>query len=132
MSKLTIKEALELIPVSESTLRRAIRTGEVSTSKDKKGRNLIDVAELERVYGALKYVNDTDMAGTDTSKIVDLLKEQVSDLKGQIAELTTDKSELMSMLKIEQEKTRQFQLMLPAPAAETKKMPVWRRIFRLT
>ena len=50
-TKLTIKEAVEIIPVSESSLRRAIKTGEISSEKDRQGRRRIDVSELARVYG---------------------------------------------------------------------------------
>ena len=40
-TKLTIKEAVEIIPVSESSLRRAIKTGEISSEKDRQGRLMI-------------------------------------------------------------------------------------------
>lgn len=50
-TKLTIKEAVEIIPVSESSLRRDIKNGKVSSEKDLQGRRRIDVSELTRVYG---------------------------------------------------------------------------------
>ena len=54
MSKITLSEAVKIIPVSESTLRRHMRAGKVSSEKDHGGRNLFDTAELVRVYGDLK------------------------------------------------------------------------------
>ena len=53
MPKGTMTETVALIPVSESTLRRDIKSGKVSYTTDAKGRKQLDVAELERVYGAL-------------------------------------------------------------------------------
>ena len=52
-TKLTIKEAVEVIPVSESTLRRDLKSGKVSSEKDLQGRRRIDTSELVRVYGEL-------------------------------------------------------------------------------
>ena len=54
MSKITIAQAVQLIPVSESTLRRDIKSGKVSFDTNEKGRKQIDTAELTRVYGQLK------------------------------------------------------------------------------
>ena len=105
MSKLTITEAVKVIPVSESTLRRDLKSGKVSFDTDGKDRKQIDVSELTRVYGQLKQsngtqpppagtgehaepVNDThqtsSMNGNETPKVVALLENQVADLKAQI------------------------------------------------
>ena len=59
MSKLTITEAVKILPVSESTLRRDLKSGKVSYEKDQKGRKQIDVSELERVYEQLRTQNGT-------------------------------------------------------------------------
>ena len=58
MSKLTIVDAVKVIPVSESTLRRDLRTGKVSFTTAKNGnQKVIDAAELERVYGQLNGID---------------------------------------------------------------------------
>ena len=57
MSKLTITEAVKIIPISESTLRRDLKSGKVSFETDQKGRKQIDVSELERVYEQLRTQN---------------------------------------------------------------------------
>ena len=59
MSKLSITEAVKILPVSESTLRRDLKSGKVSYEKDQKGRKQIDVSELQRVYEQLRTQNGT-------------------------------------------------------------------------
>ena len=76
MSKITFSEAVKIIPVSEFTLRRHMRSGKVSLEKDQGGHYLFDTAELVRVYGDLKLngnpprssepVNDSQMTDNDT------------------------------------------------------------------
>ena len=105
MARLTIKEAVAIAPVSESTLRRDIKSGKVSSEKDERGRRRIDTAELARVYGQLRqstHANDTQMNAVDTPdnspvnvndspdtsennpKVVALLENQIADLKNQL------------------------------------------------
>ena len=66
MSKLTITEAVKVIPVSESTLRRDLKSGKVSFKTDAKNRKQIDVSELTRVYGQLKQSNGTQPTASKT------------------------------------------------------------------
>ena len=99
MHKLTILEAVKVITVSESTLRRDISTGKVSAEKDSKGRKVIDVSELVRVYGEVKgfeTANDTEKKG-DNSEVVVLLTEQVQDLKTQLAKSDAEKAEILKL-----------------------------------
>ena len=134
MARLTIKEAVAIAPVSESTLRRDIKSGKVSSEKDERGRRRINTAELARVYGQLTHAtqsNDTEMNAVDTPnntpvnvndtsdtpiedpKIVALLENQIADLKAELERATdrenvliTEKTKLLDMLSTEQEKTR--------------------------
>ena len=134
MARLTIKEAVAIAPVSESTLRRDIKSGKVSSEKDDRGRRRIDTAELARVYGQLTHAtqatdtemtavdtpnnspvnaNDTPDTPTDNPKIVSLLENQIADLRSQLEQSTkrenaliTEKTKLLDMLSTEQEKTR--------------------------
>ena len=66
MSKLTITEAVKVIPVSESTLRRDLKSGKVSFETNAKNRKQIDVSELTRVYGQLKHQNGTQPPTSET------------------------------------------------------------------
>ena len=54
MSKITLSEALELVPVGRSKLYNDAADGTISTEKNKQGTKVVDVAELERVYGKLR------------------------------------------------------------------------------
>ena len=116
-TKLTIKEAVEVIPVSESTLRRDLKSGKVSSEKDLQGRRRIDASELARVYGELKPINeeptqsdesvrDTQMNTDDTPKIIALLEGQVQDLKEQLDTATAEKAQLLELLSAEKEEKR--------------------------
>lgn len=138
MSKLTLTEAVAVIPVSESTLRRDLKSGKVSFETDAKGRKQIDVSELTRVYGPLKPppeaepVNDThqnpSMNGTETptlpflkpkppendnDKVITLLEGQVQDLKAQLAAEKAYKAELLTLANNLQKQNEV--LMLPPP-----------------
>ena len=163
MSKLTITEAVKVIPVSESTLRRDLKSGKVSFETDAKNRKQIDVSELTRVYGQLKHANGTQppasenseqakpvndthqnpsmngnethqnpsMTGNDDPKIVDLLENQIADLKAQLAHasdretaLITEKSKLLDLTDRLQKQNEV--LMLP-PEPQTKQT-WWQRL----
>src|SRR3954468_5789358 len=54
MPLVTIRTAADLTGKDRTTLNRAISTGKLSASKSEVGHYLIDPAELERVYGALR------------------------------------------------------------------------------
>ena len=134
MSKLSITEAVKILPVSESTLRRDLKSGKVSYEKDQKGRKQIDVSELQRVYEQLRTqngsqpptdesaehsepVNDThqnpSMNGNDSPKIIGLLEEQVQDLKERLAKADTEKAQLLDLADRLQKQNEL--LMLPSP-----------------
>ena len=149
MSKITLSEALELVDVSRSKLYQDASDGTISTEKNKQGKKVVDVAELERAYGKLRnpkednIESETDSNGhlessngqphssngssPHLSESVQVLELQVSMLKDQLKQasdreltliaekdkLIEREDKLVSMLSIEQEKTRQ--LMLPPP-----------------
>ena len=54
MPQVTIKQAMALTGLSDSTIRRDMRKGKVSFEKDDRGRVTFDSAELTRAYGDLK------------------------------------------------------------------------------
>ena len=116
-TKLTIKEAVEVIPVSESTLRRDLKSGKVSSEKDLQGPRRIDASELARVYGELEPINeeptqsdesvrDSQVNTDDTPKIIALLGGQVQDLKEQLDTATAEKAQLLELLSAEKEEKR--------------------------
>ena len=124
MSKITLSEAVKIIPVSESTLRRDMRSGKVSSEKDRRGRNLFDTAELVRVYGDLKingnpprsseHVNEGQMTDNDTpTKIVAVLESQNTELKAQLEKAHTENAQLLELATRLQKQNEL--LMLPPP-----------------
>ena len=133
-TKLTLTEAVAVIPVSESTLRRDMKSGKVSFETDAKGRKQIDVSELTRVYGQLSPQPEAErvpeshqnnkMNGTETptlpfltendnDKVIALLEGQVQDLKAQLADEKSEKAELLTLAKNLQKQNEV--LMLPVP-----------------
>lgn len=51
MAKVGAQRAAELTGKSKSTIQRAMKSGKLSFEKDSNSRRIIDVSELERVYG---------------------------------------------------------------------------------
>jgi len=123
MTKLTITEAVRLIPVSESKLRRDMKAGVVSFEVDEKGKKRFDPSELRRVYGELALPDENRQVsgshhppsetGHDSQKIITVLENQVADLQKQL-ELSNDretalideKSKLLDLLAAEKDEKR--------------------------
>ena len=147
MARLTIKEAIEISPVSESTMRRDIKSGKVSSEKDERGRRRIDTAELARVYGQLRqstHSNDTQMTAVDTPnngtvntndspdtsdtptdnpKIIALMDNQIADLKSQLEHANAEKKELLELANRLQKQNEV--LMLPNSEQAERKDKGW-------
>ena len=132
-TKLTIKEAIDVIPVSESSLRRDIKSGKVSSEKDLQGRRRIDASELARVYGELKTINeeptqsdksvrDNQVNTDDTPKIIALLEGQVQNLKEQLDTATAEKAQLLELLSAEKEEKK---ALMPPADEKRQKSPNW-------
>ena len=151
MSKISIAAALELVDVSKTTLYRDLKENKLSATTDARGKKVIDTAELERFYGQLKSPpgieagnngnsqrDGTEHTGTpeqeqpsaESTRVIAVLEDQVSVLKSQLESERAEKSKLIDMLAMEQEKTKL--LMLPPPAQEpAKKRAGWLGFFRL-
>ena len=126
MSKLTIVDAVKVISVSESTLRRDLRTGKVSFTTAKNGnQKVIDAAELERVYGQLNGIDSqiNGNGGVDDAQIRVLLENQIADLRSQLEIATTEKTKLLDLLSAEKEEKRA--LMPPVDEKNDRKSPNW-------
>lgn len=54
MRKIIMSEDEKLAPVAHSTFRKHAKTGKFSVSKNARGLQEVDVAELERYHGHLK------------------------------------------------------------------------------
>ena len=115
MSKLSIMEAVKVVPVSESTLRRDLKTGKVSFTTSKNGKKVIDYSELERVYGDLN-VNEVSMNGNDSADMLAIKENQIVDLKAQLEKaemretaLIDERSKLLDLLSAEKDEKRVIQ-----------------------
>ena len=114
---LTIGEATKLIPHSESKLRRDIKASKVSATKDHDGNTVVDVAELQRVYGKLTLPEEQE-TGTATPKIVSLLESQLEETRQALGQATAEKKELMDLLKAEKQEKAEIKALMPPPDAE--------------
>ena len=94
MTAITLKKATEFTGRSDRTLRRDIKSGKVSATRDERGHIHFDVAELQRVYGELKSTgedvqsteqgNGKAMTGHDSAEIIALKDNQITDLQSQL------------------------------------------------
>ena len=125
MPKLTITEAVKVIPVSESKLRRDMKAGVVSCEVDEKGKKHFDTSELRRVYGELAMpenngqVKDPSEKQSETrhdSTEIILLENQVADLRAQLEKTesqldtaTAEKAQLLDLLSAEKDEKRVLQ-----------------------
>ena len=72
MAKVGAQRAAELTGKSKSTIQRAMNSGKLSYELDSNNRRIIDVSELERVFG-LK--STTEKAGASATSAEDELKK---------------------------------------------------------
>lgn len=115
---ITLLEAARRTGRDKSTLRRQIKTGKLSATRDHNGTWLIEVAELERLH-PLRPADDTEAAPRDApadsapDSAVDAL---VLELRAVIADLRQDR---------DQWREQAQRLALPAPGRRTWRW--WRR-----
>ena len=98
--------------VSESTLRRDIKSGKVSSQKDDKGHRRIDIAELQRVYD-VKPPPESQTTDVEAQEKIAFLENHVADLQKQLqlsnereTALIDEQSKLLDLLTAEKEEKR--------------------------
>jgi hypothetical protein len=107
MAKVGLQRAAELTGKSRSTIHRAMNAGRLSYEKNESGERLIEVSELQRLFGDVRLErvkNDapedrghaTQLAETRAQLQLErakngLLAERVEELKGREAELREDR-----------------------------------------
>ena len=134
MANVTISEAVGLTGVSESTIRRDIKSGKVSSDKDGKGHRRIDIAELQRVYDVTQ-PPDSQTTAPDSQTVITVLENQVADLQKQLelsnereTALIDEKAKLLDLLSAEKDEKRvipEEKRALMPPADETPKSTNW-------
>ena len=130
MAKITISESVGITGVSESTIRRDIKSGKVSSEKDEKGHRQIDTAELHRVYG-ITPPQESQVAEHDSQRVVAVLDNQISDLKAQLEKaemretaLIDEKSKLLDLT----DRLQKQNEVLMLPAEPQTKQTWWQRL----
>jgi len=85
MAKLNISQAAKLAGVSRATIHKHLKAGKVSMSVEGDGTRVIDVAELERVYGPLVTLDtvspNSKRLQSETPEIVTLLQGKIQRLE---------------------------------------------------
>ncbi len=79
MAKVGAQRAAELTGRSKSTVQRAMKAGKLSFEKDMNGRNVIDVSELERVFGLVPQQQEAKVASNveaELKKAADLIEAE--------------------------------------------------------
>ena len=125
MQNVSLQQAVKMTGKSESTLRRAVKKGKVSATRDDRRHLQFDVAELQRAYGEMKSTgedvqsteqgNGSAMTGHDSAEIIAMKDGQIADLRSQLEKaearetaLIAEKSRLLDL-------TDRLTLMIPAP-----------------
>lgn len=122
MPKLTVSEAIKTYPVTQASLYRDLKKGVLSFERNVKNVKVIDVAELQRVYGnpsentdpILK--NDShalSMRDNENQQKIATLEKQVQELRDQITVERAEKAKLIDLADRLQRQTEV--LMLPKP-----------------
>ena len=66
MAKLNITQAAQAVEKHRSTLQRHIKDGVLSAERDAAGNPVVDVSELQRVYGTVKVATGTTVTQNDS------------------------------------------------------------------
>lgn len=88
MAKLNLTEAAKAAGIGRTTLYNHIKEGKISCEVNEKGKKVIDVTELIRVYGEIKNPETSDERSVErqtehdgTGGIVQVLQEQIKELR---------------------------------------------------
>lgn len=151
MSKLNISEAARATNKPRSTIQRNIKKGVLSAEKDATGRTVIDVSELQRVFGNLDMdavASEAEQTGVKEQSATDLTgaKTELLRLKLEYTERERDEAQRREreqahqhreerdrLLGIIETQTRQIAALSPpaesTEAREPKKLSFWKRLF---
>ena len=118
MAKISISEASRLSGKPRSTIHRHLANGKLVKEIDGQGRPVIDVAELERVYGSLRQVDMAQNGATlhsapsqwDRPDRADLI--EIESLKRENALLRDERDDLRHRLDVEGEERRKLTALL--------------------
>lgn len=111
MTKLYVAQIPKHFKVSRGTLYRDIRKGRISAETNDKGRTLVDLSELERVYqprqkedvsqaaSPAHYETDDSVHGNSTlRREVELLRERLAENATVLDDLRSERDRLISLI----------------------------------
>ena len=140
MAKLTSVQAAELAGISRSTIWRACKSGKLSAERSGKDW-MIDVAELERVYGPLGRMNgaasshetlrpvaekptatarETDVVA-ELRRRIEMLERHVQGLESDKADLRSERDRLLALVERQSDHVRLL-------TDQRERRPWWRRL----
>jgi hypothetical protein len=124
MTKISISEAARLTGKPRSTLHRHIKNGKLSKEQDGMGHPVLNIAELERVYGAIQkhYMSQTAQKGQPaTGQTGAMDREELAVLRREVVLL----NEQLHDIRIDRDQWRQQATALLADTrAKAPKKPV--------
>ena len=116
MALVGLHEASRIVGRNRSTLHRAMKDGRLSYSLDAAGDRRIDVAELERVFGARVAVGN----GAETVQSNDSQRREIEVLHRLVAEQDGTIRDLRQRLDASEDERRRLTLQLsPPPVTKT-------------
>lgn len=118
MPQISISKAARLTGKPRSTIHRHLKNGKLSKGTDGQGRPVVDVAELERVYGPLQQMDMAQSGATrqtatpewDRPDRADLIELEA--LKRENALLLNERDDLRRRLDAEAEERRKLTALL--------------------
>lgn len=81
MAKVGAQRAAELTGKSKSTIQRSMNNGKLSFELDNNGRRVIDVSELERVFGLNQSQGSSESSGSQSAAVENELERAKSMLE---------------------------------------------------
>ena len=133
MALLNISQAAKAAGKDRNTIKRYMKDGRLSSSKDASGNVVIDTAELVRVFGALESDGTTGApaaAPAESPESTGLHQLTIETLVQQLKAAQDREEWLKRQLEEEKERSRALeQRMLPPGEGEPAKKGFWKRLF---
>src|SRR5687768_17605260 len=133
-ARLNFTQAARMAGTTRAAVHRYVNEGKLSVIAEQDGKRVIDVAELERVFGKLKtpdtVSHDSKTLHSDTSQITAILQAQIERLERQMDVLHQERDTERQAREREEAEQRQERerlhsiiekqtLLLPKPQEET-------------
>lgn len=103
MALIKLIEASQMTGKSNKTLYRHAKTGKLSLILNEDGQKMVDTAELIRVYGRLRTLNENQKEvsmSPPESTLIKVLKENIRDLRERLSEKDENLNDLRQQVKL--------------------------------